>query len=407
MDILFLGGLYDDEETVFKNSKNYFQNAANKLQWSIVYGIEENLNITINLLNSIYIGSFPHQYKTLVIKSYNWKHKVGANDRNVGFINLWGLKSIIKSIKITKEIKKWSKKDTNNVKVLISYSLHSPNIYAIKAAKKNNPYIHVCKIITDLPEYMRLDEKTNLIYSFFKKFDMGFIKKNMKYIDSYVLLTKQMGPKLGINNDKYTVVEGIYENRFADFAQERNTNIKTIVYTGTLNWKYGIRELVESFLDINKPNYILKICGVGEAEEYLRSISHDNERILFLGLQNSQTVRSIQQNATILVNPRRDDNQYTKYSFPSKVLEYLSSGRPMIGYKLAGIPDDYDHFIHYIDPHDGKGLKNKILEICEKSDEELIDFGLKAKKYVQENKNREKQTQKIIEVIKRNSQWKW
>lgn len=39
-------------------------------------------------------------------------------------------------------------------------------------------------------------------------------------------------------------------------------------------------------------------------------------------------VLKAQSESEILVNPRNDNNEFTKYSFPSKVIEYLGSGTP-------------------------------------------------------------------------------
>ena len=38
------------------------------------------------------------------------------------------------------------------------------------------------------------------------------------------------------------------------------------------------------------------------------------------------------------VNPRQNNEEFTKYSFPSKTMEYLASGVPVVAYKLDGIP---------------------------------------------------------------------
>jgi hypothetical protein len=49
--------------------------------------------------------------------------------------------------------------------------------------------------------------------------------------------------------------------------------------------------------------------------------------------------------ADILVNPRPNNEIYTRYSFPSKNIEYLLSGKVVLGYKLDGMPDCYKQFM--------------------------------------------------------------
>lgn len=53
----------------------------------------------------------------------------------------------------------------------------------------------------------------------------------------------------------------------------------------------------------------------------------------------------MQQQATLLVNPRKGHEEYTKYSFPSKTMEYMASGTPTIMYKLPGLPIEYEEYL--------------------------------------------------------------
>ena len=61
-----------------------------------------------------------------------------------------------------------------------------------------------------------------------------------------------------------------------------------------------------------------------------------------MGQVSLNEARALQKTADVLVNPRLNEGEYTKYSFPSKTMEYLSTGRPVVCYKLDGIPDEYD-----------------------------------------------------------------
>ena len=45
------------------------------------------------------------------------------------------------------------------------------------------------------------------------------------------------------------------------------------------------------------------------------------------------------------MNPRFTGAEYTLYSFPSKNIEYMVSGTPVITTRLAGIPDDYYPYV--------------------------------------------------------------
>lgn len=75
------------------------------------------------------------------------------------------------------------------------------------------------------------------------------------------------------------------------------------------------------------------------------------------------------------MNPRQNNEEFTKYSFPSKTMEYLSSGIPVVAYKLDGIPDEYDQYIQYVADDSIESLKKKLVEVCEMTREERQELG--------------------------------
>jgi hypothetical protein len=65
-------------------------------------------------------------------------------------------------------------------------------------------------------------------------------------------------------------------------------------------------------------------------------------------------------NADVLVNPRRNDAEYTKYSFPSKNVEYLLSGNPVVGYMLDGMGQAYRDFMYIVADDRPESLRDAI-----------------------------------------------
>ena len=74
------------------------------------------------------------------------------------------------------------------------------------------------------------------------------------------------------------------------------------------------------------------------------------------------------------------------------------SGRPVIMYKLDGVPDEYDNYLNYVPDNSVDALKQKIVEICSLSLEERNRMGQLAREFVLNEKNSEKQVKKIIDL---------
>ena len=101
----------------------------------------------------------------------------------------------------------------------------------------------------------------------------------------------------------------------------------------------------------------------------------------------------------LLVNPRKNIGEYTKYSFPSKILEYMSSGTPVLMYKLDGIPDEYYDKVFLVDNYDD--LSSAIVELSTVDENNMIEIAKKAENFVINDKNPFKQTKKIMDLIRK------
>ncbi|KTD88410.1 glycosyltransferase [Paenibacillus etheri] len=407
MDILFLGGLFpkDEESFIYENSKGVIQFAANVLQWNLVNGLEKCLDTPIKLVNSIFVGSYPKHYKQMVVGSRSWEHTNNSNDINVGFLNLFGIKQIYRAISISKYTKLWAKERESKLKVIIIYSMNTPFIYAAMKAKKVNPNIHICLICPDLPEFMNIGKKRSVLFRLLKSVDKSVMGELLKNVDSFVFLTKFMAERVNSQNKPWTVLEGIVNTdqlvddiSYKDGMLNKN---KCILYTGTLNKAYGIMDLLDAFKIIKDDSIELWICGTGEAQTEVKDLASIDKRVIYFGQVSHAEATKLQHKADLLINPRNSEGEYTKFSFPSKILEYMLSGTPALIYKLAGIPDEYYDYLFTINGIGPEAIASSIKEILSQTPESLIDFGAKSREFVISNKNPEIQTSKIIELFNR------
>lgn len=396
MKLLFLGLMYDREKEreYLKKSKIGMQAAANTYQWALLDGFIEN-QADITLFNTLPVGTFPKYYNELAISSRKWKYR-DIDCEEIGFWNLLFFKQLSRKRNYIKKIKSWIE-NNGGEKTIVSYSLYLPFLKALKWVKKTHPEVKASVVVTDLygkngiPTKSRI--KAFLMQSYQKRID-----RLTKYIDSFVILTEHMKEPLSIGERPYIVVEGINGLREENISVEKPDK-KAILYTGTLNYQFGINTLLDAFSSIEDDNYELWICGDGEAKEKIISLSKEDGRIKFFGFLPKTEILKLQRQATVLVNPRKNEGEYTKYSFPSKTIEYLASGTPLVAYELDGIPDEYDEYLHYVENDSVEALKNKITEVCEQSEEERNLFGKRAQQFVFCKKNAKKQTERIINLI--------
>ena len=103
--------------------------------------------------------------------------------------------------------------------------------------------------------------------------------------------------------------------------------------------------------------------------------------------------------ATLLVNPRPTDEEYVKYSFPSKTMEYMASGTPVLTTVLPGMPKEYHPYVYLLEDETAEGIAKKLKLVMAESDEVLFHKGQRAREFVLEQKNNVIQGKKILDML--------
>lgn len=400
LKLLFLGILFKikEENMILKKSKKGLANAANTYQWQLINGLESILNRTIDIVTVLPVGTYPRHYSDLILKTKMWEKVNGMNILEVGSINLLFVKQVTRYFLTNKVVVRWinENKQNNQLNILI-YSTYLPYLLVTYFIDRK---VKVILVVTDLPEHYDYSPVTKF-RQMLRLFNNKMIYKLLKRIDGFVILTEQMKDKLSIGHRPYVVIEGLVSAEQGTEVQCNRSidDKKVILYSGSINNTFGINNLLDAFMSISKNNYELWICGDGEAKQSVIEKSKIDSRIKFMGYVLKKEIYKLQQQATLLVNPRTNEGEYTKYSFPSKTMEYMLSGKPVLMYKLDGVPDEYDKYLYYLRNNELNNMADKIIEICEKPKKELDEFGLKAKQFVLENKNAKVQAQKITDML--------
>lgn len=404
LDIMFIGKLFplEKEAEIKGKMKTGMQDAGNALQWNIIHGLDDNDCGTIRILDYLPIDSYPNGYADRRIDEYVFQHtdKYSSDDKIVACTNLTIVKQFVNRRPFKRELKAWLQQGDPKKKIVMIYTASSIFLELCRYVKQLCKDVRTCCIIADLPEFLSA-RKLSGIEKLFNDYETRKSAALYQYIDRFVLLTEQMARKLDISVP-YTVVEGIAcsENTPCDDTLARRyAGEKYILYTGTLNYEFGILTLLEAFSKIVDPNLRLMICGFGQAEREILEQQQEDSRIIYLGKVDRKAVLPLQRGAAVLVNPRQNNAEFTKYSFPSKTMEYLASGVPVVCYKLDGIPEEYDSYLNYVENDSPEALGAMLMQICGMDEAARIEMGKKGANFVLKNKNAVVQTRRILELI--------
>lgn len=251
-------------------------------------------------------------------------------------------------------------------------------------------------IITDLPQFISSMNKKNR-----RKIVDKLILKMMKCADAYVLLTEQMSELLNSKRKPESIIEGFCDKHETEQLPELSVKYPKLVcmYAGSLHREYGIDKLIEAFVLLNRTDCELHVYGSGNYETEIRNICNRYSNVFFGGVRSNEFILQEERKASLLINPRPSDAEYTKYSFPSKTLEYMASGTPVLMTKLPSLPDEYIPYIYLIETESIEGYKEALETTISQGANALLEKGKQAQLFVRMNKTGVSQGEKICKDL--------
>lgn len=405
MKILFLTGLYTKDSEIYYSSvlqQGALANPSNVYQWGVVKGMMEN-NIDLEVCSFPFLPTFPSglKIKQTIQEDLTLEGKVIGKSYRYSTILVKKEFDIIR--KLNTILRKWAKTCTDaEGGMILIYSLYGPFLKAAVDCAKVYANIKVCPIVTDLFISSLSVLRT---YPFLKKiqglFEYKRIKYGLKNADTFVLLAKGMIKYVPRAADNHVIVEGIAGDNTPCPSPKVAGSERTLLYTGSLGIHTSVKELVDAFLMTKDESFRLIICGSGYYSDYVELKANEDNRIIFKGVVSRDEAVYLQKQATLLINPRQSSIPDTPYSFPSKTMEYLVSGTPMIGYKLEGIPSDYYKYFYI--PHDEsvEALAEVITETLHLPQDKLDQRALESWRFITETKTAKQQIAKMVDYFRK------
>lgn len=256
--------------------------------------------------------------------------------------------------------------------------------------------IQTAAIVTDVPS-IRAGEKRKGIRA------IPYLIKNAVVYSygSYIFLTEQMNAVFNPKGKPYVVIEGIVDQAVLDTPNslEKKYPQKVCMMAGLLEDIFGVDDLLEAFMKLDCPDVQLVFYGKGKSVQTIIDAARLDSRISYRGELTNQEIVREEKRATLLINPRPPIGAWTAYSFPSKNMEYVASGTPMLAYNLPCIPSEYLEHFYY--PDDSKTFAQTLQETILLDKAELHKKGIEAQAWIVQTKNAKAQTQKAVAMLSR------
>ena len=351
--------------------------AATKFTRLVLDGFRHHMGSRCDNILLVPAGMFPQS-------RVRWWTARRVGDRYyIPFLNVFLLKQIGISLTVAWRVVRWSIANRGDKRVVVFTCIYLPFLAPL-AALKRLAGLRLASFVPDLPEYefdyfaTSSPLKRALIPVYIRLTRMLYAP-----LDYFVFLTDAMKEKFP--RRPYEVIEGFADAHHAA-GETPCDGRKLVMYSGSLLEKFGIRTLIDAFRSI-PGDQELWLFGTGDMADEARAAAEADRRIRVFGVVSNDQVLSHQRCATVLVDPRPASSEFTRYSFPSKILEYMSSGRPVLTTRLPGIPSDYHDKLWFIEDDSVEGMRAALVRALDTTEAERTSFGRRAADYALAEKN--------------------
>jgi glycosyltransferase involved in cell wall biosynthesis len=367
-------------------------NAAQNFFSLIASGLNKNTEKAVFVNSILPINSKEHKRVFWVFPS---EKENEIEYKYIPLINLPFIRNVLLSTYIFFEIIFKRNISQSTDIVVLDYLRFSVNLGATLACKIRR--IKTLVIATDLPGE-----------DVFEKTIQSKIRNSFIFLlnyDFFVCVTEDLNSVVNTKKRPSVIIESFANENFTQISNliQDKYDEKVIVYAGGIYERYGIKNLIEGFKRIKDENVRLWFFGVGSFVEAIQEFSRLDSRIVYKGVVPNEDLIDIFCRATLLINPRPSNEIFTKYSFPSKNMEFMATGTPLVTTRLPGIPEDHWPYIYFIDDETELGIFNSLNTLLQKSKGELHSFGAQCKDFTLANKNNIIQAKKMIQLINQNN----
>lgn len=278
-------------------------------------------------------------------------------------------------------------------------------------------FVSLCKlfnipIIRESSEHIEVENKRPLgIFIIGKIIHLLYFKLVIKGFDGFIVISRYLEDFIRKFNKKAKLlrIPILIDTDIPEFNPHKNSN-KIITYCGNLiDEKDGISMLLQSFKEVSEKIKNIKLILIGGSEQsiikfkkYSSELGIDN-KTHFTGILKRKSLFENLLNSDILILTR-PNNKQSDAGFPTKLGEYLITGKPVVITETGEIKyfleDEISAFI--AEPGNLNSIVNKLMTALE--NEELAEkVGINGKKvamnFFSTDKNKKQIENYLIEII--------
>jgi hypothetical protein len=328
-----------------------------------------------------------------------WAHEVqfgnGIKVKLIPLINIYIIRDVLRAIYIYIYIICWGIKHFRDNRIILTYNLNVPPILPLLVVARLTG-ARLVSILYDVawPESLTLGFVREFAYKTLIKISTWCIPR----LDGRIVITNSISERYAPNEHALLVDGGVTDlvigRLFPLKIGEEKKEIDILFAGGLDEWNH-IPLLLEMMNNNQDNRCRLWLVGDGRCRNKVIQATKVNARIRYFGVLGHHDLFQLYQKADILLNIRNTSDPAMKYHFPSKLLEILTVGKPVITTSIAHAAEEYGRYCFILDEETPQALFERIQAIMALSPEERLAFGLRARDYMLREHTWKRQGEKI------------
>ena len=366
-----------------------------KFMTSIVEGLAQQDDVRIDCISVVPISR--SNYPESVYKEHR-ETIDGINYLYVGFRNFPIIKNISATNAMKAAVKKYYSQHKGEEILVLADSLTVEVSASAMWLKKKG--VQITAIVTDIPLIAETMGSSGGLHGMYSKLYGEKANKLLLRYDKYILLSEHMNEVVNPEKKKpYMLMECIVdEHLFDDTEDATPLDRPAVMYAGKFYRECGVVELAKAALDLKNVCDIWLYGGHGDCTEELENLAKKTDNLKIHGIVPLKEILMLEKECTLLINPRFAEEEFSKYSFPSKTAEYMLSGTPVLMYKLPSLPTEYEEYVYLLD-RNKETIAQSIRGVLSKPESSRLLKGSCAKDFISKKKNKTYQSNRIKDFM--------
>lgn len=394
--VLFFGALVPDTAEFAIHG---FCRSGNLAQMGIVEGVY-HAGVHVEILSGQPVAAFPGS-KVLFCPRKVRGLESGLRIVTIPSPNILFVREFFRGVYALFAAVGWAFRNRNATRYIMTYNLYTPPIlFGFLAARLTGSKL--VPVLFDMG--MPPGDLGRLRMTIYRCVEW-IARKMVPRFDGRIVITDRIAEDYAKGRHALVVDGGITESvssRLFPLSRAAGGEMEKfrMLCAGTLWPGNGVELLLEAMTLIPDQDIELWFAGPdGSSLDAIKRRQKADKRIVYKGLLDHAALFKLYEDADLLLNVRITRSMNTDYLFPSKMLEYLAVGKPVLSTAVAHVEKDYGDYCYVVKEETAAALAAKIVSVKWIPASERYGLGCRAREFMLKNRTWNAQGKRICAYL--------